>query len=199
MGITFEDIQRANQSVKTTDIKGKEYAEVKERIKAFRMVCPDGCIRTEIVSMDDSICVIRAEVSAGDGRLLATGTAFEYKDSSYINKTSYVENCETSAVGRALGMIGFGIDVSVASYEEVQNAITNQDRIKSEEIARKNIDQVKVTALANRCKNEGVSISGLCGLYKVAGLEDLTETKFANINQNWDKIKERCNGDKGNG
>jgi hypothetical protein len=58
--------------------------------------------------------------------VLGTGTAYEKESSSFINKTSYIENCETSAVGRALGMCGFGIDVSVASAEEVQNAINNQ-------------------------------------------------------------------------
>jgi hypothetical protein len=57
---------------------------------------------------------------------LATGYAQEKESSSFINKTSYIENCETSAVGRALGFCGFGIDVSVASYEEVANAINNQ-------------------------------------------------------------------------
>ena len=50
------------------------------------------------------------------------------ENSSFINKTSYIENCETSAVGRALGMAGIGIDTAVASAEEVQNAINNQNK-----------------------------------------------------------------------
>jgi len=61
------------------------------------------------------------------GKILAQGIAQEEKASSYINKSSYVENCETSAWGRALGNFGIGIDTSVASYEEVSNAILNQD------------------------------------------------------------------------
>ena len=59
-------------------------------------------------------------------RLLGTGTAYEKENSTFINKTSYIENCETSAVGRALAMCGIGIDTSIASAEEVQNAINNQ-------------------------------------------------------------------------
>ena len=116
-------------AIRTTNIKGKEYAEVNQRIKAFRMVCPDGYIETQIVSLADGVCVMRAEVGYyenGQRQVLASGTAYEREDSSYINKTSFIENCETSAVGRALGMAGFGIDTSVASYEEVANAILNQ-------------------------------------------------------------------------
>jgi hypothetical protein len=48
--------------------------------------------------------------------------------SSNINKTSYVENCETSAIGRALAMLGIGIDTSIASANEVSDAISKQDK-----------------------------------------------------------------------
>lgn len=130
--ITYEDIKKANESIVTTDIKGKEYAEVNQRIKAFRMVYPTGTIETRIISLDSGICVIQATVAYkdenGNYTTLGMGTAYEKENSSFINKTSYIENCETSAVGRALGMAGFGIDTSVASYEEVQNAIANQNK-----------------------------------------------------------------------
>ena len=128
MIIGFEQIKKANESIKTTDIKGKEYAEVNQRIKAFRMVYPNGSITTDIISLADSIVTIKATVANGEGEILATGYAQEKETSSYINKTSYIENCETSAVGRALGFCGFGIDTSVASYEEVSNAIANQEK-----------------------------------------------------------------------
>lgn len=122
----YLDIAIANETIKTTDIKGKDYAEVNQRIKAFRMVYPDGTIITELLSNTGGVCIFRAVVSNSEGKVIGTGTAYEKEDSSFINKTSYIENCETSAVGRALGMCGFGIDVSVASAEEVQNAINNQ-------------------------------------------------------------------------
>ena len=125
--ITFADIQKANETIKTTDIKGKDYAEVNQRIKAFRIVYPTGPIETEMISNENGICIFKAIVRDEDGDILATGTAYEKENSTFINKTSYIENCETSAVGRALGMAGFGIDVSVASAEEVLNAMQNQN------------------------------------------------------------------------
>ena len=143
--INYENIQSANETIKTTDIKGKDYAEVNQRIKAFRMVYPTGTIETEMVSNEKGICVFRAKVGytrtvidiekgilSDVYTLLGTGTAYEKENSTFINKTSYIENCETSAIGRALGMCGFGIDTSVASAEEVQNAINNQEPTQEE-------------------------------------------------------------------
>lgn len=124
--IKYTDIAKANETIKTTNIKGKEYAEVNQRIKAFRMVHPNGTITTDIVSIENGIVVMKASITDDEGRLIGTGYAYEKEKGSFINQTSYIENCETSAVGRALGMCGFGIDTSVASAEEVQNAIKNQ-------------------------------------------------------------------------
>ena len=129
--IKYEDLERANKTIKTTDIKGKEYAEVNQRIKAFRMVYPEGVIFTNIESNENGVCLIKAQVGFydedGSVKWLGEGHAYEKENSSFINKTSYIENCETSAVGRALGMAGFGIDMSVASAEEVKNAILQQE------------------------------------------------------------------------
>lgn len=130
--IKYEDIKKANETIMTTNIKGKDYAEVNQRIKAFRMLYPTGLIDTKIEMLQDGVCVMVAQVGyyGDDGCInwLGKGTAYEKENSTFINKTSYIENCETSAVGRALGMAGFGIDTSVASAEEVQNAIANQKR-----------------------------------------------------------------------
>lgn len=129
--IKFEDIQRVNQTIRTTNIKGKEYAEVNQRIKAFRMLYPTGFIYTEIERLADGMCVFcaRAGYFTDDNKevVIGMGHAYEKEGSSNINRTSYIENCETSAVGRALGMAGFGIDTSVASYEEVATAIHQQE------------------------------------------------------------------------
>lgn len=124
--ITFEDIKKANDTIATTDIKGKDYAEVNQRIKAFRMVYPEGTINTEIISLENGVCTMKA-TAMNEGKILGTGFAQEKEGSTFINKTSYIENCETSAVGRALGMCGFGIDTSVCSAEELQNALNNQN------------------------------------------------------------------------
>ena len=128
--ITFEQIKQANEALQTMDVKGRPYVEVNQRIKAFRMCFPNGSISTEILFLADGIVTMKATVCNEDGQVLGTGTAQEKETSSYINKTSYIENCETSAVGRALGMCGFGIDTSVASAEEVANAIHNQEKVE---------------------------------------------------------------------
>lgn len=135
MAYTFDDILKANQTIKTSLIKDKAYAEVNQRVKAFRIVCPTGTIETYQTRIDGEIgnrvveftCNVYAYID-GEKILLGSGTAEEKENSSFINKTSFIENAETSAVGRALGFCGFGIDTSIASYEEVSNAIANQGK-----------------------------------------------------------------------
>ena len=135
--ITFEDIKKVNETFKLIPIKGKDYAQVNQRVKGFRMNYPQGFIKTDIVSLDGGMCVIKAQVGYydEDGReiLLGTGTAFELQNATPINKTSYIENCETSAVGRALGMAGYGIDTAMCSAEELQNALDAQEENKGKE------------------------------------------------------------------
>jgi len=113
-------------SLKTIDIKGKQYVEVNERIKFFRENYKNWSLTSKIVSLEDGVCVIKAIVKDENGVTKATGFAYEKENSTFINKTSYIENCETSAWGRALGNLGIGIDASIASAEEVQNAQLNQ-------------------------------------------------------------------------
>lgn len=113
--------------LKTVNIKGKEYVEVNERIRAFRTKFAGWSLETKILDIDDSKVVMQAIVRDENSRIIATGTAFEKQDSSFINKTSFIENCETSAWGRALGNLGIGVDTSIATAEEVQNAISNQN------------------------------------------------------------------------
>lgn len=108
-------------------IKGKEYVMVNERIQEFRKEHPDYSLVSELVQLTDDACVMKASILNEEGRVLATGYAQEDRTSTMINKTSYVENCETSAWGRALGNLGYGIDTSIASAEEVSMAIAKQD------------------------------------------------------------------------
>ena len=114
---------------KTTKIKGKDYVEVNERIKFFRLEKKyDGwAIQTEfpMLTSDEALC--RCTITNSDGMTVAQGHAHELKANGMINKTSFVENCETSAVGRALAMLGIGIDTSIASANEVETAIAQQD------------------------------------------------------------------------
>jgi len=115
---------------KTTNIKGKEYVEVNERIKFFR-TCADYkgySLLSEIVSFDDASCIVKATITDAEGKPIANGYAQETKAGNMINKTSMLENCETSAWGRALGNLGIGIDTSIATAEEVGQAIAQQEQ-----------------------------------------------------------------------
>lgn len=135
--MTYEKIQEVNSEIaptkleKTSKKTGKtaviDYVAVNERVKAFRKLYPDGCIETDIISANAGSVTMKTFVRDGD-RLLATGIAHEYEDASYINRTSYMENCETSAVGRALGFLGIGIDTSICSADELQNALNKQSK-----------------------------------------------------------------------
>lgn len=171
--MTFEDIQKVNATLKTVDIKNKDYVLVNERIKAFRMLYPEGTIDTEMLSNDGTVCVFKATVSV-NGLVLGSGTAFEKIDSSFINKTSYIENCETSAVGRALAMCGIGIDTSIASYEEVANAIENQDKPSKEEMMEEVELRAKVLKYINRHKISKENVEKICSIYKVGSINEMT-------------------------
>lgn len=186
--ISYADIEKANATIKTTDIKGKNYAEVNQRIKAFRMLFPTGRIQTLLLSNENGVCVFSAEVGyyteQGEYRMLGTGTAYEKESSSFINKTSYIENCETSAVGRALGMCGFGIDVSVASYEEVQNAINNQEEEKEEEKekAKPKATEKQISLLEDLYNDE--ELEEIKKWAKVTDLKDITVKKASALISN---------------
>ena len=175
--IKYEDLVKANESIKTTDIKGKKYAEVNQRIKAFRMLFPTGFIKTDVFYLQDGVCVMQAQVGYYEPTeepypkviILGEGTAYEKEDSSFINKTSYIENCETSAVGRALGMAGFGMDAEVASAEEAQNAMLNQTL--AEKISDTQVKSIRTTIEKNP---DAMTEEGLCKYFKVKKLEDMT-------------------------
>lgn len=189
-----KQITQANAQAEITDVKGAPYIAVHERVKAFRKVFPAGRIETA-VKVENGVCTCTASIYVQAGNLytfenipdptepilIATGTAVEKDGSSYINKTSFVENCETSAVGRALGFAGFGIDKAVASADEVQNA-------ELQDVSRQKVDDLKVTALMQRCKKDGVPVEKLLEVCKVKSFTELTEKKFSNVWQNWDKV-----------
>jgi hypothetical protein len=106
------------------NIKGKEYKTVALRVQEFRTDFPGHSLLTEIVKIDDDQCIIKAMI-VKDNVIIATGHAQEFRKASQINGTSYVENCETSAIGRALAGLGIG-GTEFASANEVVNAIYQQ-------------------------------------------------------------------------
>ena len=112
----------------TISIHGKEYVMVNERIKEFRAKYPEYSLVSEIVSLDNDSCVVKAMVISDRGNVVATGLAREERQdkTSLVNLNAYVENCETSAWGRALGNLGIGIDVAIASGDEMKVKISQE-------------------------------------------------------------------------
>lgn len=129
----YQRIEEVNKRMKPVDIKGKNYNTVNQRILAFRELYPNGSIQTEILSMEGGAVLMKATAYDDQFRCIATGHAREKEDDGYINKTSFIENCETSAIGRCLGIIGIGAVDALASFEEVANAITQQNKAENDE------------------------------------------------------------------
>lgn len=177
--VTYQDIENANKTLATTDIKGKEYVQVNQRIKAFRMLYPQGTIATEIVSLIDGVVTMKATVLDG-GVVLGVGHAQEKETSSYINKTSFIENCETSAVGRALGMCGLGVDASVASFEEVANAINNQNN-KQQDNKVKSAAKSLSDRMFEKLEKLGISKAETMEIFCVEDWDNLTKERSLEI------------------
>lgn len=121
-----EAIEKANSEVKMTNIKGKAYAQVWQRVKAFRKVYPKGSIKTEIVAQGDNLDFVRMKAYVYDfdgGNMLGMSEHMEKKVNNGkfdINDLDILGNCETSVVGRALGFAGFMGNGEIASVEDMQ-------------------------------------------------------------------------------
>lgn len=135
--MNYNDIAQVNSQMKMIDLKGKDYAMVPERVTAFRKLFPIGFIVTDIVEHDGTTVLMQTKVGyyteENEPVTLATGYAQEVRGKGMVNGTSYIENCETSAVGRALGMVGLGINGGgICSAEELTNAVMTRKQMKME-------------------------------------------------------------------
>ncbi|MFI5405199.1 MAG: hypothetical protein ACHQ1D_01665 [Nitrososphaerales archaeon] len=134
MSYEFKTIPIERVSKKTGKVSTTNYVQVNERIKYFR-TSPDfkgfslevGIEKMELGTEKSDFCLMVALVKDPTGRVIAMGRALEFQATSLINSTNFIENCETSAVGRALGFLGIGVDTSIATYEEVKNAMEKQE------------------------------------------------------------------------
>ena len=106
-------------------IKGKNYKLIVQRVNEFRQAHPEFGVETELLHHDEIRVVAQVRIFDEQGRIRGSGVAEEFREASRINQTSAMENCETSAFGRALASMGYGGDVAYASAEEVVNAIQN--------------------------------------------------------------------------
>lgn len=120
--VPVNSIAEANANIKTIPIHGKEYAEVDERVGAFRSQYPDGSIQTTVIYEDEATVVFSASVYNSTGELLATSTACESREDKGVNQYHYWENAETSSIGRALALCGYGCDISIASANDMMSA-----------------------------------------------------------------------------
>ena len=114
--------------IKTTNIHGKQYVEVPERIHHFWLQNPNWSLKSEVLNIcfETGNVLMKAWVEDENGVVKAVGHAHEFQANkkATVNSTSYVENCETSAYGRALGIKGVGSREGIASAEEVNGAIS---------------------------------------------------------------------------
>lgn len=124
------------------NIRGKEYKTVALRVQEFREQYKEFALLTEVVQLDQEQCVIKASILTDTDRVVATGLAQEFRKASQINGTSYVENCETSAIGRALACLGLG-GQEFASANEVLNAIHQQNNPPVENITDDDVEVAK--------------------------------------------------------
>jgi hypothetical protein len=128
------------------NIRGKEYKTVALRVQEFREQFPDYFLTTDIIKIDDEQCIVKAyagiHLEDGKSQTLATGHAQEFRKASQINGTSYVENCETSAIGRCLAALGLG-GTEFASANEVVNAIHQQNNPPVENITEEQLEIAK--------------------------------------------------------
>jgi len=130
--------------VPTLNIKGKEYSTVAERHRFLLKYFPETRVDEEIVFQDEKRVITKTTLHIGDTPY-AVGHAEEIRDSSFINKTSALENCLSSSLGRCLA--AFGLHGSeYASAEELANALKQQANGKSKEIP---IEQMTTTTKLN--------------------------------------------------
>ena len=168
-----------------------DYVQVNERIEKFYEKYPEGSIQTEIQSNENGIVIFKAYAyRTKEDTRPATGHAYEKEGSSFINKTSYIENCETSAVGRALAMLGFEIKKSIASREEVANAKLQQE---IQETGDAKISAPKILALQTVCKNKNLKKSQLDSVlnyFSYNAIEDIKNKDYMDIYSRINAIKE---------
>lgn len=179
--MNYEELTMINEELKTVDIGRKPYVQVNDRVQGFRKLFPMGDIKTEmVVYIPDDYCVFKCDVYDEDGEHLATGYAQETVEKNRnINRTSMLENCETSAVGRALGFLGIGSVDSIASADEV-----NKARNKAKELDDE-IGEELARELAEALMKAGQSPDAVVRYNKVDHLWNLTYEQYNNVKRKY--------------
>lgn len=170
-----ERIREINSKLPTVPIGGKQYIMVKDRVNAFREIFPEWAILTDVLNDDGIVVTIKATIADQDGRVRATAHAQEKYNSTKINRTSALENCETSAIGRAIGLLGIGIDDSFASANEVETAQAQQD---AGERWPEPGDRISATDAAKLRGIAGEKLDSALAFYKINSLTEMTYQQY---------------------
>jgi hypothetical protein len=98
------------------------YETVETRLNRFWETYPDGRVETTLMNYDGDTCIVRTVIwkHRDDANPTATGYAHEIHTDRGVNATSFIENCETSSIGRALANMGFATQGKRPSREEMQ-------------------------------------------------------------------------------
>ena len=137
----FEDILSDLKNVDKVDIKGKAYTTVATRVEIFRKHFGYNYgIQTELVkfgSKPGESIVIKATIADKEGFVVGSGTAVEIVGDGFINKTSALENCESSSIGRALS----SLSLHGGEYASANKIEIAQDKEKKIEKTNNNQEQ----------------------------------------------------------
>lgn len=117
----FADYDLNEQQIReryTIKVSGNDYLKAAGRILLFRIKHRGGNIPTTIISMDEKGALVRAEVFDENGKQLATAHAYTSASNSAKFQGRYLEKAETSAIGRALAIAGFGTDAAGEDIDE---------------------------------------------------------------------------------
>lgn len=128
----------------------KDYVDVAERIRAFYERYPDGSIQTEMVRLEGDMVVFKATVYRDrEDAHPTTGWAYEREGVGYVNKTSFIENCETSAIGRALANLNFPTTRSAARQDTpaTQEQIDELRALASSELVSEDVRERVIARL----------------------------------------------------
>lgn len=177
------DIQKAmaavaamNETHGVAQPGGKKYTEVAKRIEVFRTHFGlDYSLESEVMVDDGHRVVIKATIRNPAGAVIATGFAEEIRNSSKVNKTSPIENCESSAWGRALANLGMH-GGQIASIDEIRKAARNEDALDEKQQwlqwaaeAEKYVETLKSqAALRTWASDNDQSLNALAGVDQAA-------------------------------
>ena len=175
--MNYEELTYVNEELKTVKIGKKPYVQVNDRVQGFRRLLPMGDIKTEmVVYIPDDYCVFKCDIYDEQDEHLASGYAQEtVSKNQQINRTAMLENCETSAVGRALGFLGIGSVDSIASADEVNKAINRGMELDSV------IGEDMAADLVHDLIEAGQSPDVVVKYNKVADMSQLTFEQYNNV------------------